>query len=50
MSTAVVVQDPYFPYYFCGPAALYGVDKLVSLSRKKRQLDVTHAELLPSGE
>jgi len=45
-----LVQEPYFPYYFCVPAILFGFDKLVSLSRKKRQLDVIHAELLPSGE
>jgi len=44
-----LVQDPYFPYYFAGPAVLFGLDKLVSLSRKKRKLSVLHAELLPSG-
>jgi len=45
-----LVQDPYFPYYFCGPATLFVFDKLFSLSRKKRQLSVVHAELLPSGK
>ena len=44
-----LVQDPYFPYYFCVPAILFGFDKLVSVSRKKRKLNVVHAELLPSG-
>jgi len=44
-----LVQDPYFPYYFCVPAILFGFDKIVSLSRKKRKLSVLHAELLPSG-
>jgi len=44
-----LVQDPYFPYYFCGPATLFGFDKLVSVGRKKRQLNILHAELLPSG-
>ena len=45
-----VVQDPHFPYYFVGPAVLFTLDKLVSLSRKKRELNIIHAELLPSGE
>jgi len=44
-----LVQQPYFPYYFGAPALLFTLDKLVSLSRKKRQLSVVRAELLPSG-
>ena len=44
-----VVQDPYFPYYFAGPATLFTFDKLVSLSRKKRKLSIIRTELLPSG-
>jgi hypothetical protein len=45
-----VVQDPYFPYYFVGPAILFTLDKLVSVSRKKRKLNIIRTELLPSGE
>lgn len=47
---ARVVQEPYFPFYFIGPAILFVMDKMVSLSRKKRKISVIKAEPLPSGE
>ncbi len=45
-----LVQPPYFPYYFLIPAILFLADKTVSLSRKKKEISVIQAELLPSGE
>ena len=47
---SVLVQKPLFFAYFIGPAALYMMDKLVSLSRKKTQLNIIKAQNLPSGQ
>uniref|UniRef100_A0A8C3RPS0 NAD(P)H oxidase (H2O2-forming) n=1 Tax=Chelydra serpentina TaxID=8475 RepID=A0A8C3RPS0_CHESE len=44
-----LVQQPRFHIYFIIPALIYGADKLVSLSRKKLEMSVLKAELLPSG-
>ncbi|XP_074862479.1 dual oxidase 2-like [Carettochelys insculpta] len=44
-----LVQQPRFHVYFIIPALIYGADKLVSLSRKKVEMNVLKAELLPSG-
>ncbi|XP_059558495.1 dual oxidase 2 isoform X1 [Myotis daubentonii] len=44
-----LVQLPRFHIYFLVPALIYGADKLVSLSRKKVEINVVKAELLPSG-
>lgn len=44
-----LVQLPRFYIYFLVPALIYGGDKLVSLSRKKVEIGVVKAELLPSG-
>ncbi|XP_070279616.1 dual oxidase 2 [Myotis yumanensis] len=44
-----LVQLPRFHIYFLVPALIYGADKLVSLSRKKVEISVVKAELLPSG-
>jgi len=41
-------QDPFFYYFFLGPAVLYTLDKLYSLSRSKTEISVIKAELLPS--
>uniref|UniRef100_H2YK35 NAD(P)H oxidase (H2O2-forming) n=1 Tax=Ciona savignyi TaxID=51511 RepID=H2YK35_CIOSA len=43
-----LVQDPFFYYFFLGPAILYTLDKLYSLSRSKSEISVVNAELLPS--
>ncbi|KAM9645139.1 dual oxidase 2 isoform 1-T1 [Trichechus inunguis] len=44
-----LIQMPRFHIYFLVPALIYGGDKLVSLSRKKVEISVVEAELLPSG-
>ncbi|EHH63048.1 hypothetical protein EGM_15938 [Macaca fascicularis] len=44
-----LIQLPTFHIYFLVPAIIYGGDKLVSLSRKKVEISVVKAELLPSG-
>uniref|UniRef100_A0A8D0BPC5 NAD(P)H oxidase (H2O2-forming) n=1 Tax=Salvator merianae TaxID=96440 RepID=A0A8D0BPC5_SALMN len=44
-----LIQQPRFHIYFIVPALIYGADKLVSLSRKKVEISVVKAELLPSG-
>ncbi|XP_021117341.1 dual oxidase 2 isoform X2 [Heterocephalus glaber] len=44
-----VIQLPSFHIYFLVPAIIWGGDKLVSLSRKKVEISVVTAELLPSG-
>ncbi|KAK3106022.1 hypothetical protein FSP39_011167 [Pinctada imbricata] len=45
---STIVQKPMFFVYFIGPAILFTVDKMISLSRKKTQLAVIKAEKLPS--
>nr|XP_031528556.1 dual oxidase 2 [Vicugna pacos] len=44
-----LIQLPRFHIYFLVPALIYAGDKLVSLSRKKVEISVMKAELLPSG-
>ncbi|XP_036299102.1 dual oxidase 1 isoform X1 [Pipistrellus kuhlii] len=44
-----LIQLPRFHIFFLVPALIYGGDKLVSLSRKKVEISVVKAELLPSG-
>ncbi|NWQ96895.1 DUOX2 oxidase, partial [Burhinus bistriatus] len=44
-----LIQQPRFHIYFIIPALIYGADKLLSLSRKKVEISVVKAELLPSG-
>ncbi|CAI5793052.1 dual oxidase 2 [Podarcis lilfordi] len=44
-----LIQQPRFHIYFIVPALIYGADKLISLSRKKVEIAVVKAELLPSG-
>uniref|UniRef100_A0A6I8P7D8 NAD(P)H oxidase (H2O2-forming) n=1 Tax=Ornithorhynchus anatinus TaxID=9258 RepID=A0A6I8P7D8_ORNAN len=44
-----LIQQPRFYIYFLVPALIYSGDKLVSLSRKKVEIGVVKAELLPSG-
>ena len=45
-----LVQEPFLWYFFLGPAILFTLDKLVSIGRKKAEISVVKAELLPSGE
>ncbi|XP_006883008.1 PREDICTED: dual oxidase 2 [Elephantulus edwardii] len=44
-----LIQTPRFHLFFLAPALIYGADKLMSLSRKKVEISVMKAELLPSG-
>ncbi|KFO29689.1 Dual oxidase 1 [Fukomys damarensis] len=44
-----LIQLPRFHLFFLAPALIYAGDKLVSLSRKKVEIGVVKAELLPSG-
>ncbi|XP_027424522.2 dual oxidase 2 [Zalophus californianus] len=44
-----LIQLPRFHIFFLVPALIYVGDKLVSLSRKKVEISVVNAELLPSG-
>ncbi|NXE46113.1 DUOX2 oxidase, partial [Casuarius casuarius] len=44
-----LIQQPRFHIYFIIPALIYGADKLLSLSRKKVEIGVVKAELLPSA-
>ncbi|KAM5235525.1 dual oxidase 2-like [Ctenodactylus gundi] len=44
-----LIQLPSFHIYFLVPAIIFGADKIVSLSRKKVEIAVVKAELLPSG-
>ncbi|XP_078589015.1 dual oxidase 2-like [Branchiostoma floridae x Branchiostoma japonicum] len=44
-----LVQEPYFYYFLLGPLVLFTLDKLVSISRKKVEIPVLNAELLPSA-
>uniref|UniRef100_A0A3B4Z817 NAD(P)H oxidase (H2O2-forming) n=1 Tax=Stegastes partitus TaxID=144197 RepID=A0A3B4Z817_9TELE len=42
-------QEPRFYIYLIPPALLFLLDKLISLSKKKVEIPVVRAELLPSG-
>ena len=44
-----LVQDPLFGNYFLGPAIVYALDKIISVSRKKASVSVTNVDMLPSG-
>lgn len=44
-----LIQEPIFYYFFLGPCTLFTIDRLISVSRKKIEIPVVKAELLPSG-
>ncbi|XP_059802599.1 dual oxidase 1-like [Hypanus sabinus] len=44
-----LIQQQSFYLYFIAPGLIYLGDKLISLSRKKKDVTVVKAELLPSG-
>uniref|UniRef100_H2LKU2 NAD(P)H oxidase (H2O2-forming) n=1 Tax=Oryzias latipes TaxID=8090 RepID=H2LKU2_ORYLA len=44
-----LLQEPRFYIYLIPPSLLFLLDKLISLSRKKVEIPVVRAELLPSG-
>lgn len=45
---STIVQKPMFFVYFIGPAIIFTVDKMISMSRKKTELNVIRADKLPS--
>jgi dual oxidase len=45
----MIVQKPMFYLYFVGPAIIFTVDKMISLSRKRMEISIVRAENLASG-
>ena len=45
-----LIAPPIMYFYCLGPIVLFTVDRLVSVSRRRIEISVTKAELLPSGE
>ena len=43
-----LVQDPLFGNYFLGPGIIYAIDLLISVSRRKHEVAVVRADILPS--
>ena len=43
-----LVQDPLFGNFFLGPACVYALDLIVSASRRKAEVAVVRADILPS--
>ena len=43
-----LVQDPLFGNFFLGPGIIYTIDLIVSISRRKQELTVVRADILPS--
>ena len=43
-----LVQDPLFGNYFLGPGIIYAIDLLISFSRRKHEVAVVRADILPS--
>ncbi|XP_025075781.1 dual oxidase 2-like isoform X1 [Pogonomyrmex barbatus] len=44
-----LVQEPYFHYFFLGPAILFILDKVVTVTRTTIEIPILKAEILPSG-
>lgn len=45
-----LVQSPLTQNFLAGPLVIFVIDKLISFSRKKVEISVQKAELLPSGK
>ena len=43
-----LVQNPLFGNYFLGPGIIYAIDLLISVSRRKHEVAVVRADILPS--
>ena len=43
-----LVQDPLFGNFFLGPGIIFVIDQVISASRKKQELSVIKADILPS--
>ena len=46
--TARLLQEPTFHFYLIGPAIIFTFDKMLSVSRKKREIPLLQANILPS--
>jgi dual oxidase len=44
-----LVQEPIFFYFLLPPLTLFVLDRLVTTSRRKIEIPVLHADLLPSS-
>ncbi|XP_044765941.1 dual oxidase 1-like [Coccinella septempunctata] len=44
-----LIQEPFFYYFFLGPVILFTIDSLISISRKKIEIPVVKADVLPSS-
>ncbi|XP_014476938.1 PREDICTED: dual oxidase 2-like isoform X2 [Dinoponera quadriceps] len=44
-----LVQEPYFHYFFLGPAILFILDKVVTVTRTTIEIPILKADILPSG-
>ncbi|XP_018566718.1 dual oxidase 2-like [Anoplophora glabripennis] len=47
--TGRLIQPPFTYYFLLGPLILFTLDTLISVSRKKIEIPVIHAEILPSN-
>jgi len=45
-----MIQAPYTYYFVLGPFILFAIDQLISVSRRKIEIPVVSAKLLPSGK
>ena len=43
-----LVQDPLFGNFFLGPGIIFAIDQIISVSRRKQELSVIRADILPS--
>ena len=43
-----LVQDPLFGNFFLGPGIIFTIDQIISISRRKQELSVIRADILPS--
>ena len=43
-----LVQDPLFGNFFLGPGIIFVIDQIISVSRRKQELAVIRADILPS--
>lgn len=47
--TGQLIQEPLFQNFLLGPLILFILDRLLTVSRKKIEIPVLRAELLPSS-
>ena len=43
-----LVQDPLFGNFFLGPGIIFALDQIISVSRRRQELSVIRADILPS--